>query len=131
MEVEAVALWRTYFHLIWGTKDRAMLIDSVLEPRLYGYMAGKAESLGCIVHAIGGVSEHVHLVVSIPPKVSVAELVQVIKGSSSYYVNHELGTGQAAFAWQRGYGVLTLGSHNSSGPSVTCGGRRLTTSREP
>jgi putative transposase len=105
-----MAFWRTYFHLIWGTQDRALLIDGELEPRLHGYIVGRAQALGCVVYAIGGVSEHVHLVVSIPPRLSVADFVQKVKGSSSHFVNHDGNATHGVFGWQRGYGVLSLGS---------------------
>ncbi len=52
--------------------------------------------------------DHVHLIVAIPPRLAVAEVVKQIKGASSHYVNHVLDIGEL-FAWQRGYGVLTLG----------------------
>ena len=64
--------------------------------------------LGCIVHAIGGIEDHIHLVVSIPPKLSIAQFVKTLKGSSSYHYNHHLNTNQT-FAWQEGYGIFSLG----------------------
>ena len=63
-----------------------------------------------MVHAIGGTEDHIHLVVSIPPKLAVAELVGSVKGSSTHYLNHDLAETLSQFAWQRGYGVLSLGS---------------------
>ncbi len=66
--------------------------------------------MDCIIHAIGSVEDHIHLVPSIPPKLSVAEFVKKIKGSSTYYLNHIPSASSLAFSWQHGYGVLTLGS---------------------
>ncbi|NJN58678.1 MAG: IS200/IS605 family transposase [Leptolyngbyaceae cyanobacterium SL_5_9] len=105
-----MAFWRTYYHLVWATESRHPLITTDREAVLYGYITGKADSLGCIIHAIGGVDDHIHLVVSIPPKLSVADFVKKIKGSSAYHLNHSSFANALTFGWQGGYGVFTLGS---------------------
>ncbi len=104
-----MALWRTYYHIVWTTKERLPLITPDIETALYGYLIGKANALETITHAVGGVEDHVYLICSIPPKLAVAKLVQNLKGSSSHYVNHELIGGSDSFRWQRGYGVFSLG----------------------
>lgn len=105
-----MALWRTYYHLIWATKDRQPLITATREKKLYNYIIGKADYLSCIVHAIGGIENHIHLIVSIPPKLSIADFVKNIKGSSAYHLNHLSEAKNLGFSWQHGYGVFTLGS---------------------
>ncbi|NJL20166.1 MAG: IS200/IS605 family transposase [Leptolyngbyaceae cyanobacterium SM1_3_5] len=104
-----MAFWRTYYHLVWATTSRQPLITLDRESILYDYIIGKADAIGCIIHAIGGVSDHIHLIASIPPKLSVAEFVKTMKGSSSYHLNHR-STCSLKFGWQQGYGVFTLGS---------------------
>jgi REP-associated tyrosine transposase len=47
-------------------------------------------------------------VVAIPPRYAVAEVVKRLKGASAHYVNHQLSP-EHHFAWQRSYGVLSLG----------------------
>jgi putative transposase len=105
-----MALWRTYYHLIWSTSARQPLITPEIEQELYSYIIGKSDALGCIVHAVNGVTDHIHIVVSIPPKISISDYVKQIKGSSAYHMNHIPSASQLAFAWQSGYGVFTLGS---------------------
>lgn len=100
--------WRTVYHLIWTTKKRAPLITPELEPQLYGYLESKARELGVHVYALGGWTDHVHLIVAIPPRLSVAEVVKGLKGASAFHMNHSRASDDH-FAWQRGYGVLTLG----------------------
>ena len=73
-----------------ATKERQPLIHSQRETELYNYIIGKADTLNCIVHAIGGTENHIHLIVSIPPTQSIAEFVKNIKGSSSHYLNQIL-----------------------------------------
>ena len=103
-----MAMWRLYYHLVWATKERQPLIHPQRETELYNYIIGKADTLNCIVHAIGGTENHIHLIVSIPPTQSIAELVKNIKGSSSHYLNQIL-QNPNRFGWQEGYGVFSLG----------------------
>lgn len=103
-----MAFWRNYAHLIWATKYREPLIRPEIEAQLYACIVRKAADLGCYVHAINGIADHVHVIISIPPKHSVAWVVKNLKGNSSHFVNHVL-TPDKSFAWQRGYGCLSLG----------------------
>ncbi len=104
-----MAFWRLYYHLVWATKNRQPLIDNQREARLYPYIVSKADSVNCIIHALNGTPDHIHLIVSIPPKIAVAEFVKRIKGSSSHYLNQTF-PAPPQFAWQEGYGVFSLGS---------------------
>ena len=103
-----MAFWRLYYHLVWATRNREPLIQPELEGRLYAYLVSKAAELESYVYGINGWYDHIHLVVAIPPKHAVADIVKHLKGASSHYLNH---TGELnyQFAWQRGYGALTLG----------------------
>jgi putative transposase len=100
--------WRTYYHLVWATKERLPLITPDREILLFPYIRGKADALGCMVQALNGVDDHIHLVVSIPPTLAVTDFVKQIKGSSAYHLNHQR-LNDETFAWQRGYGVFSLG----------------------
>jgi len=71
-------------------------------------MVSKASELDVYVYAINGWHDHIHLVVAIPPKHSVAEIVKRLKGASSHYLNYDVRL-DWQFAWQRGYGVLSVG----------------------
>lgn len=95
-----MSYWRTFYHLIWSTKNREALITPDIEPRLFAYCVRKANELETMVHAINGWHDHIHMIVSVPPKVAIADLLHLVKGASS----HEF-----KLQWQRGYGVLTLG----------------------
>lgn len=99
--------WQLYYHIVWTTKKRLPLITEALEPKLYQYLRRKAKEDDAILHAVGGIVEHVHMAVSIPPKIAVAKFVADIKGASSYWVTNVLKHDEF-FAWQRGYGVLSF-----------------------
>ena len=100
--------WRLYYHLVWATKNREHLIQPEVETRLYAYIVSKAAELGVYVYAIDGWYDHIHLVVSIPPKHAVAYVVKCLKGASSHDLNQAGGL-DYQFAWQRGYGALSMG----------------------
>ena len=97
--------WRAYYHVVWGTYDREPYITTLLEPRLFSYLVRKASELGVVVYAINGWTEHVHLLVAIPPKHSVSEFIKTLKGASS----HDMSAAGFPLQWQRGYGALTCG----------------------
>jgi REP element-mobilizing transposase RayT len=99
--------WRLFYHFVWSTKDRIPLIDEQIEAELYRVIAAKAQELGAIVHAIGGIEDHVHLAASVPPKVSLSEFVGLVKGNSSHFVNHVIKP-DFHFTWQEEYGVQSF-----------------------
>lgn len=99
--------WSLYYHIVWGTKNRLPLIEPAWEAELYGYLWGKAVALGCIPHAINGMMDHTHVVVSIPPKLSVAAITGQLKGASSHRIN-EIFVSHHSFAWQAEYGVFSF-----------------------
>jgi putative transposase len=98
--------WRLFYHITWGTKNRLALIEPAWETDLYGYLWGKATALECIPHAIDGMPDHIHVVISIPPKVAVAKLIGQLKGASSHHINENYVDG--SFAWQAEYGVTSF-----------------------
>ena len=63
---------------------------------------------GARLHAIGGIETHIHIATSLPPNILVSDWVGKLKGSSSYYINHEVEP--KALEWQRGYGIVTFGT---------------------
>jgi putative transposase len=105
--VHSMSFWRTFYHLVWTTKNREPLITPEIEPRLYAYLVHKAAELGAFVYVINGCTDHIHIIVAIPPHVSISDLVKHLKGASSHELNQQ--RLDFRFAWQRGYGVLTLG----------------------
>ncbi|MGG6297863.1 IS200/IS605 family transposase [Leptolyngbya sp. AN02str] len=102
-----MSIWRTYYHLVWATRDRIPSITDTVAPELYRYIQAKAESLDCSLHALGGVADHIHLIVSIPPKHSIAFVVKRMRGGSSRHISTEFPGHR--LAWQREYGAFSLG----------------------
>ena len=104
-----MSFWKHCYHIVWATKGRESIILPAIEPRLYAYVAHKAGELGVFLYALGGTEDHMHIVPAIPPKHSVAWVVKMLKGASAHFVNTELRPPGLYFAWQRGYGSLTVG----------------------
>jgi len=70
-------------------------------------IAAKCRELGTEPLAIGGLSDHVHLLVRFPTSLALAKLIQEVKGASSHLVTHKLKPGEF-FKWQGGYGAFTV-----------------------
>ena len=96
-----------FVHLVWATWDRLPMITPDIERRLYREMESEARKMRCIVLAIGGIPDHVHMLLIIPATVTIAELMKQIKGASSHFVNEVLHP-EAPFKWQGSYGAFTV-----------------------
>lgn len=103
------------YHLVFSTKHRQAFITSELQDELYRYVGGIVRGEGGTLLEIGGVEDHVHLLVKFKPDQSVSRMLQLIKGNSSKWVNERPGR-EARFAWQTGYGAFTVSE--SQAPSV-------------
>jgi putative transposase len=77
-------------------------------PRMWAYAAGICNNLGILVHAVGGMEDHVHFLLQIPPSLALAKVVLAIKSNSSRWANEE----GLKFAWQQGYGAFSVSSSN-------------------
>ena len=98
--------WRLYYHAVWGTKNRLALIHPAWEKDLYDYIWRRAITLDCIPRAIGGMPDHMHVVISIPPQLSIAALIVQLKGASLHHVNETYADG--SFQWQAEYGIVSF-----------------------
>jgi REP-associated tyrosine transposase len=78
---------------------------------VYASIAHHAEELGAKVIAIGGISDHVHLLVRLRPTISIAEFIGRVKGASSHYITHLLRSPEP-FKWQGGYGAFSVSKRN-------------------
>ncbi len=101
--------WKLYYHVVWTTRNREPLIAAEFAADMHRVVAGKAVQLGALVHAVGGVEDHVHLAVSVPPRLALSEFIGQVKGNSSHFANHGLAL-PSTFAWQTEFGVLSFDS---------------------
>ncbi len=103
--------WRLHYHLIWATFERQPVLTLEREKVFYVVLYKKAQELEVKIHAAGNIEDHVHVVASIPPKLSIADCVRYFKGASSFSINHMKDNGEE-FKWQAGYGALTIGERS-------------------
>ena len=97
----------SYFHLVFSTKDRRRLILPEWESRLHAYMGGIVKGLDAMPLKIGGVEDHVHLLVSLKSKHRLDYFLRDLKADSSEWIHKEVAR---MFEWQKGYGAFSVSS---------------------
>jgi REP element-mobilizing transposase RayT len=100
-------------HIIFSTKNREPVIDDIIKSELYAFLVSLSRSLGCFVHKIGGIEDHIHLLVALPRTISVSKLVEDLKKQSSRWIKNK-GTKYHSFAWQNGYGAFSISASHQS-----------------
>jgi REP element-mobilizing transposase RayT len=96
-----------YLHLVWATVDRAPMITPEIRANVYSAISGQSTKAATELLAVGGMPDHIHVLVRLPPTITVAELASRLKGASSY-VARRAAHGSPTFEWQRGYGAFTV-----------------------
>ena len=102
------AMDEVFIHLVWATWDREPLLEGEIRRLAYRAISAKCEELGVAVLALGGVADHVHLLVRLPLTMSVAQLVKDIKGSSGHLLASAAIERNTFFKWQGAYGALSV-----------------------
>lgn len=97
------------FHLVFSTKGRLPLISDDWRDRLHAYMGGIVKGLDAVPLAIGGIADHIHLLVSLKSKHRLDYFLRDLKADSSGWVHRELGK---KFEWQKGYGAFSVSPTN-------------------
>ena len=87
------------------------MITSDIQEAVYAAIIGECQQLKCTVIALGGIEDHVHLLISFPPTLAVSNLIKKVKGSSSHLVTHEIKPGEF-FKWQGSYGAFSVSHDN-------------------
>ena len=95
-------------HIVFSTKDRAPILDASIRPDLYAYLATVARNDGCECYCVGGISDHVHLVIRLSRTLTIAHLIEELKTSSSKWLKTQ-SPALSQFSWQRGYGAFSVG----------------------
>jgi putative transposase len=93
-------------HCVFSTKERRKLTRTETQPELWSFIGGTARKNGFKTLIVGGTEDHVYILLSLPATIPLAKAVQLLKGSSSRWMNE---THTKGFSWQEGYGAFTLG----------------------
>jgi len=98
-------------HVAFSTKGRARSIDAPIQPDLWAYMGGIVREMRGTARLINGVQDHVHMLISLPADISLADCLRVVKTNSSRWI-HEAFPHHRSFAWQTGYGAFSVSASN-------------------
>jgi REP element-mobilizing transposase RayT len=111
------SLSHIYLHLVFSTKGHQRWIDDLIAPELYSYIAKILfDECGSSAKIIGGVEDHIHILLNLSRIHTVAHVVEMIKKRSSRWIKTK-GDKYRDFGWQTGYGVFSV-SHSAI-PAVT------------
>jgi putative transposase len=98
-------------HIVWHTKESAPLLIPKVEAFVHHYLRGRCiNTRGVYIHEIGGIEDHVHLCLSVPPTLLLSDFIGQLKGSSAHEANQKCGERCKVLEWQTGYGVVSFGT---------------------
>jgi REP element-mobilizing transposase RayT len=95
-------------HIVFSTKERQKFIPTQMKERLWAYTAGICQHQDIFVHSIGGMEDHIHMLLQFPATVMIADAIRDIKANSSGWMSREIGI----FDWQQGYGGFGVSRSN-------------------
>jgi REP element-mobilizing transposase RayT len=96
-----------FYHLVWSTKNREPLLTSEVETVIHNFLRTKAIGLGATVFALDGINDHVHIIVSVPPKIALSRFIGQIKAVASTKFNKSK-PDHPPFFWQEEYGAFSF-----------------------
>ena len=91
-------------HCVFSTKGRGPMIANDRQEELWAYILGIARNEKVKILAIGGVADHLHLLIALPPKMNLSKVVCDLKANSSKWMNEK----GVPFSWQEGYGAFSV-----------------------
>lgn len=97
-----------HLHVVFSTKSREPWITSNIENEIWSYLGGICRTHGVKAQHIGGVDDHVHLLVGLPPTLALSDWMKRLKGESSKWISDHF-PGMRGFAWQDGYAAFSVG----------------------
>jgi REP element-mobilizing transposase RayT len=102
------SLAQIYVHLVFSTHDRRACIAAEVQPRLHAYLAGTCNGIDCPAVKVGGVGDHVHVLLRLSRTRTLSDAVKHIKVESSKWMKADGAVRD--FAWQAGYGAFSVGA---------------------
>jgi REP element-mobilizing transposase RayT len=95
-----------HYHIVFGTKNHEPMIQPTWRADLHAYLGGIIRTADGIAEGVGGVADHVDLLIGLRATHRLADVLRELKSVSSAWVHDEIG--MHAFAWQEGYGAFTV-----------------------
>ena len=97
-----------YSHIVFHTKNNVKFIREEIEDELYSYLGGILRNCKSIPFQIGGTSDHIHILCTLHKTMTLADLTEEVKKSSSKWIKTK-GDRYRYFYWQDGYGGFSVG----------------------
>jgi REP element-mobilizing transposase RayT len=94
-----------YYHLVFSTKHRQPMLGDTIRPRLFEYLGGIVRSDERTLLLAGGIEDHLHLLVSLPPKIPLSDHLRALKSKSSAWLKNNFEP-LSHFSWQEGFGAF-------------------------
>lgn len=102
---------RVYIHAVFSTKHRVPNLDQEIRERLYLYIGGILNNIGCVPIQIGGTDDHIHVLYAISRTITIADSIKKLKANSSGWVSETFPRCRQ-FEWQPGYLVKSADPDN-------------------
>lgn len=102
-----------HYHLVFSTKRREPLIAEAWIARLHEYLGGTVKGLGGFPQGVGGIADHVHLLVGLKATHCLSDFMRELKKGSSMWIHDTIG--ERDFRWQDGYAAFTVSATSRSG----------------
>ena len=99
---------RLFYHFVWSTWERTPLLTGEVEAKAYAVIRAQSAAMNIKVLAIGGIADHVHVLVSMPAVRDLPLFIKSVKGVSSRTLNQIYGKPTWSFKWQGRYGAITV-----------------------
>ena len=97
-----------HVHIVFSTKNRERWLTPDIEEDIWRYLGGICRTHHLTALQVGGVEDHVHLLLGYPPTVALSDFMKRLKGESSKWIS-ELSPALRGFSWQDGYGAFSIG----------------------
>ena len=100
-----------HYHIVFSTKNREPWLVPDVEQRVWAFIGGIARAHKMTARQVGGVEDHIHVLVTAPPTIAPSQTAQYLKGDSSKWIHEEF-PALKSFGWQDGYGAFTVSKSN-------------------
>ncbi len=101
------------YHIVWGTEQQSQVLSPQRQGDLFRFIMGKLQEKGCKVYSVGGYLEHLHILTSVEPEISLSELVSYLKDSTERWI-FETNIFPDFPGWHNGFGAISCSWQNKS-----------------
>jgi len=101
-DLKIMPFLKVWIHAVWSTELRKPLLESSIRGEVFLHIKENGIKKGIYIDRVNGFHDHVHVLFDLPSEISIAKVIQLIKGESSFWINRS-GLIRHPFAWQSEY----------------------------